>query len=106
MILEKVKPNEMEANAQEVAAFLKAMASPLRLQILCKLAEGEQSVSELIDATGIAQTSMSQHLKKLKSEGLVDFRRDHRTLYYSITHPVANQLMAVLYEHFCNKEKK
>lgn len=96
----------MEENADAVADFLKAMANPLRLLILCKLAEGEKNVTELIEATAIAQTSISQHLKKLKDEGLVEYRRDHRTLFYRIEHPVANQIMAVLYEYFCNNKEK
>jgi DNA-binding transcriptional ArsR family regulator len=47
---------------------------------------------------------MSQHLSKLKDEGVVDFRRDHRTLTYFISHPAAVEIMAVLYAHFCAKD--
>ena len=91
------------ARADEAAAFLKGLANPHRLLILCALAEGEHNVSALIEATGIAPTSMSQHLSKLKDEGIVDFRRDHRTLTYFIAHPATVEIMAVLYAHFCGK---
>jgi ArsR family transcriptional regulator len=95
---------EMAPRAEQVAQFLKGLASPHRLMILCELAGGERSVSQLISATGIAQTSMSQHLAKLRMEGIVSVRRDHRTLFYAIEHPVTGALMQVLYEHFCAPE--
>ncbi|MFB9947762.1 ArsR/SmtB family transcription factor [Rhizobium puerariae] len=96
--------DEMPARAEEVASFLKGLANSHRLLVLCALAEGERSVSELIEATGIAPTSMSQHLGKLKDEGIVDFRREHRTLFYFIAHPAAHELMGVLYQHFCKNK--
>jgi ArsR family transcriptional regulator, virulence genes transcriptional regulator len=94
--------DEMPAMAQDVAGFLKGLAHPHRLLILCALMRGERSVTQLIAETGIAQTSMSQHLSKLKDEAIVTFRRDHRTLYYSICHAAVAELMAVLERHFCN----
>lgn len=96
--------DRMLEKADEAAGFLKGLANANRLMILCQLAEGEKSVSELIEATGIAQTSMSQHLAKLKAEGIVDFRREHRTLYYRIAHEAVMTIMGTLYESFC-KEK-
>ena len=97
--------DEMPAKADEVSNFLKGLANPHRLLILCALVKGERSVTELIGATGIAQTSMSQHLAKLKEEKIVDFRRQHRTLFYFIDHPAVMELMAVLYTHFCGKDR-
>lgn len=94
----------MAPRAAAAAALLSGLASPHRLLILCALAEGERSVGALIEATGIAPTSMSQHLGKLKDEGLVSARREHRTLFYTITHPAARDLMAVLHAHFCREE--
>lgn len=90
--------------ADEAATFLKSLANPHRLLILCALAQGERNVSTLIEETGVAPTSMSQHLAKLKDEGVVDFRRDHRTLTYFIAHPAAVEIMTVLYTHFCAKD--
>ena len=94
---------DMEENALKAANFLKGIASQHRLLILCQLAEGEKSVTELIQATGMAQTSMSQHLSKLKEERIVTFRRDHRTLYYSIDNEAVLKIMDVLYHEFCEK---
>lgn len=97
--------NEMKENATKVARFLKSLANTHRLLILCQLAEGEKSVSELIDVTGVAQTSMSQHLSKLKEEGVITFRRDHRTLYYKINNEVVLKIMDILHQEFCQEIK-
>jgi DNA-binding transcriptional ArsR family regulator len=94
---------EMSGKAEGAAEFLSGLASPHRLLILCLLAAGEKSVGTLVEETGIGQTSMSQHLAKLKKEGLVDFRRDHRTLYYFINDPAALEIMEILYNRFCRK---
>ncbi|MBU1519971.1 MAG: metalloregulator ArsR/SmtB family transcription factor, partial [Alphaproteobacteria bacterium] len=56
----------------DASAFLKGLANPHRLMILCALAQGERNVSALIAETGVAPASMSQHLSKLKDEGVVD----------------------------------
>lgn len=95
---------EMLEKAAHVSGFLKGLASPHRLMILCYLLDGEKCVTDLIEATGLPQTSMSQHLSKLKQEGIVTYRRDHRTLYYSISHDAAHDIMDVLYTHFCKAE--
>ncbi|WP_348770673.1 metalloregulator ArsR/SmtB family transcription factor [Ochrobactrum sp. Marseille-Q0166] len=95
---------EMPARADIVANFLKGLANPHRLLILCELVNGEKSVTDLINATGIAQTSMSQHLNKLKDEGILSYRREHRLLFYKIEHPAVIEVMDVLYAHFCAKD--
>ncbi len=61
-------------------------------------------MTSLVTETGIPQTSMSQHLAKLKKEGLVDYRRDHRTLYYFISDPAALEIMEILYNRLCRKD--
>lgn len=94
----------MAANAGRASGFLKGLANPQRLLVLCCLAQGERHVGALVQATGIGQTSMSQHLARLKAEGIVAMRRDHRTLYYRIDHPAVAEVMAVLYRHFCQED--
>ena len=101
-----VMKQEMDQNVDKAAAFLSGLASPHRLRILCNLVDGEKSVTELIEETGIAQTSMSQHLNKLKDEGIVSFRREHRVLYYTIINPLVLEIMGAMYNHFCNKKDK
>ncbi len=97
---------EMAAKADGVAGFLKGLANPHRLLIVCCLVEGEKNVTALIAATGIGQTSMSQHLARLREEGIVAVRRDHRSLYYRIEHPAVGELMQTLYRHFCGKAEE
>lgn len=98
--------NDMLHQAERAANFMKGMASPHRLALLCQLHDGEKSVGELVTLTGIPQTSVSQHLAKLKKEGMVDYRRDHRVLYYTITNPVVTEIMSTLYHSFCQSTKE
>lgn len=96
---------DLRTNSKEAAAFLKGLSHHHRLMVLCALAMGERSVAELIEYTGASQTTMSQHLAKLKSEGLVDFRRDHRTLYYYIKDADVLRIIGILYDMYAVKEK-
>lgn len=91
----------MQAKIGKASAYLAGLASPHRLAILCQLAAGEKSVGELIIATGMAQTSMSQHLAKLRREGIVAYRRKHRVLIYSIVAGPTLDIMETLHGHFC-----
>ncbi len=95
--------DHMQEKAVAASEFMKCFASPHRLMILCHLAQGEKNVSELIELTGIPQTSMSQHLSKLKNEGLVDFERDHRLLIYSISNPDVLKIMDAIYDIYCKE---
>lgn len=88
-------------NAKNAEMFLKSLASEHRLKLLCSLSTGEKSVTELMQETGIGQTSVSQHLAKLKAENIVTFRREHRTLYYRISSTPALSIMEILYNTFC-----
>lgn len=96
----------IQKNVKEVSNFLKGIASEHRLLILCQLASGEKNVTELIKLTGIAQTSMSQHLSKLKEERIVSFRREHRLLFYRIHNDVVLKVMNILYHEFCKDKEE
>lgn len=91
----------METKAIEAASFLKGLANPHRLLVLCHLAQGERSVTELLSCVELSQSAMSQHLAKLRAEGLVDYRREHRTLYYYICNPHVARIIGVLYDVYC-----
>ncbi|MFD1696019.1 ArsR/SmtB family transcription factor [Roseibium aestuarii] len=95
------EPGELTLHADAAARFLKGLANPQRLMILCRLIEGEMNVGELVAATGISQTSMSQHLARLKEEGIVSARREHRVLFYRISHDGASAIMDLLHRTFC-----
>lgn len=95
---------EMAEKAEIAARFLKGIANAHRLAILCELSKGERNVSELMQVTGIPQTSISQHLAKLRDENIVSFRREHRSLYYRITHQAIIDIMEILYREFCQTD--
>ena len=89
-------------HAGEAVALLKAMASERRLLVLCYLAEcGEMSVGALADQVGLSQSALSQHLAKLREEGLVATRKDAQTVFYRVCDPKAEQLLALLHDLFC-----
>ena len=64
------------------ATLLSAMANSKRLIVLCMLAESEASVGQLAEAAKLSQSATSQHLNKLRANGLVTTRRDAQTIYY------------------------
>jgi ArsR family transcriptional regulator, virulence genes transcriptional regulator len=92
-----------EANASMVAGTLRALANERRLMVLCKLAEwGEASVGALAEAVGLSQSATSQHLAKMREEGLVDFRREGQTLWYRIAEPRVELLLGYLHKLYCS----
>ena len=94
----------MMENAQNAANFLKAISHEGRLMILCHLATGEKSVTELEDLLSARQAAVSQQLSRLRLEGLVKPRRDGKAIYYSLTDDRPKQIMEVVYDLFCRGE--
>jgi DNA-binding transcriptional ArsR family regulator len=75
---------------------MKLMSSEARLRLLCRLGEGEASVGDLAGYAGIAQAATSQHLAKLRAEGVVDVRRDAQTIFYRLRDPAAVRVIEAL----------
>lgn len=95
-----------EENATEVANILRALANERRLMILCKLVEwGEANVTTLAEAVGLSQSALSQHLAKMRDEGVVTFRRESQTIWYRIADPRIEQLFATLHGLYCRQQK-
>ncbi len=94
---------ELEAQAEQAARLLKAMSNPHRLFVLCQLLNGERRVSELEDATGLSQSALSQHLARLRRDGVVVTRRAAQSIYYSLAGTDVHQVINVLHDIFCNK---
>lgn len=94
----------MLLSAREATDFLKAMAHEGRLIILCRLAQGECSVTELENTLSARQAAISQQLARLRLEGLVATRRDGKTIYYSISDERVKKMIDVVYDMFCNPE--
>lgn len=96
---------EMEANSEEAAELLKALANPHRLIILCELHNGERSVSALENVVPLSQSALSQHLAKLREGGFVATRREAQTIYYRLADTRVARLIGVLHELFCAPAK-
>lgn len=91
-----------ETKAETVAGLLKAMGNGRRLMLLCKLAEhGEMTATDLAREVALSQSACSQHLGKMRDEGLVAFRRESQTLWYRMADPRTEMLMATLYKLYC-----
>ncbi|WP_090211192.1 ArsR/SmtB family transcription factor [Litoreibacter janthinus] len=91
----------MMESACNASNFLKAISHEGRLMILCHLATGEKSVTELEELLSARQAAVSQQLSRLRSEGLVAPRREGKAIYYSLTDRRAIQILDVVYKLFC-----
>ena len=101
---EHTTPAEMDAmadNAEIAANFLKALGHEGRLMILCHLASGEKSVTELEDLLSARQAAVSQQLSRLRLEGLVTPRRDGKVIYYRLTDNRSRKMIETVYDLFC-----
>jgi len=95
-------PQGIEKAATEVAGVLRALSNERRLMILCKLVEwGEANVNLLAENVGLSQSALSQHLAKMRQEGLVTYRRESQTLWYRIADPRIEDLLATLHKLYC-----
>lgn len=98
MLLNRV----FEEQAAEAAGLLKAMSNPSRLLVLCHLADStELSVTQIADRVGLSQSALSQHLAKLREEGLVATRKQAQTVFYRVADPRAERLLLLLQDIFC-----
>lgn len=92
----------LQEGAAKAAALLRTVGNEHRLLVLCLLIEqGELSVGELLERVELSQSALSQHLAKMRDEGLVGFRREAQTLYYRIENPHVEKLVATLKSIFC-----
>lgn len=96
---------DLEALAKQAAAaarMLKLLGNEGRLLMLCLLAaRGEMTAGELVSTVGLSQSALSQHLAKLREDGLVTFRRESQTLHYRISDPRAARILELLKDIYC-----
>lgn len=93
--------SRLRANATQVAALLELLANPARLMILCRLAETGESAAGALAPEGLSQSALSQHLARLRADGLVETRRDGRSIHYRIADPRLLTLMETLHQLYC-----
>lgn len=92
---------EMARHAEDAAQFLKLMANPHRLMILCHLLDAELSVSEINEHVPLSQSALSQHLAILRNSGMVNTRREQQTIHYRLANSGVRAIMDQLYVQFC-----
>lgn len=93
--------DEMMSSATEASNFLKAIGHEGRLMILCHLSTGEKSVTELEELLSARQAAVSQQLSRLRLEGLVQPRRDGKTIFYSLCDDRSKKIIELVYDLFC-----
>ena len=91
----------LKDSARKASDLLKALSNESRLLVLCNLTTGEKSVGQLQRQVGLSQSALSQHLARLREDGLVRTRRESQTIYYSLAGEAASRVIAVLYELYC-----
>jgi ArsR family transcriptional regulator, virulence genes transcriptional regulator len=96
----------MAEKAKKASDFLKALAHENRLLILCMLAEGEKSVTEIERTLEVRQPTVSQQLARLRMDGLVSTRRDGKVIYYRLASEDARVILGAIYDVFCGKDRK
>lgn len=102
MLAAPLDPATFARRAAGVAATLRALANQHRLMVLCRLVEhGEMNVGDLAGGLGLSQSALSQHLARMRAEGLVVFRREGQTLWYRIADARIEALLASLHHLYC-----
>ena len=101
-----LSPDLFAAKAGEAAALLRALAHEARLMVLCQLLEGEHSVGALQEGSGLSQSALSQHLAKLRDEGLVSTRREAQSIYYRLADEKAARVLDALASIYCPPRKR
>lgn len=93
----------MARRADEAAALMGSLSHGARLRVLCDLVGGEKSAGELVQASGLSQSALSQHLARLRADGLVATRREAQTIHYHVADPRVLKIVRLLYELYCGK---
>ncbi|MCP4301042.1 MAG: winged helix-turn-helix transcriptional regulator [Gammaproteobacteria bacterium] len=91
----------MREHASDAASLMKALGNESRLMILCMLAEGERSVSELNETIPLSQSALSQQLARLRRQGLVRTRRESQAIFYSLSDGPADRVIHLLHDLYC-----
>lgn len=93
--------SKLRLQSLEVSTLLKQLSHPQRLLILCAMADGEKSVGEIEATCGASQSAVSQFLKAMRLQGIIESRRDGKQVLYQITDKRVLKLMQSLYTIFC-----
>ncbi len=93
--------DDIQHSTKRASVLLKAMGNERRLVILCHLSDAEHSVGELCALVGLSQSALSQHLAKLRRDGLVRTRRSAQTVYYAVAGGEVRRILDTLQDLYC-----
>lgn len=103
MSLSKRDLLKMTASADQAAALLRSLGNERRLLILCTLiGAGESSAGELAQAVGLSPSATSQHLARMREEGMLKSRREAQSIIYRIADPKLERIVALLKDIYCS----
>jgi ArsR family transcriptional regulator, virulence genes transcriptional regulator len=92
----------MRERADEASRMLKALGNAQRLRILCLLVGYELTVGQINEQLpALSQSALSQHLARLRDEGLVDTRREAQSVWYSLAQGPAQAIITTLHDIYC-----
>jgi DNA-binding transcriptional ArsR family regulator len=92
----------MQSRAEEASRLLRTLGNAQRLRMLCLLLDGEKSVGQINgQLPGLSQSALSQHLARLRDEGLVSTRREAQTVWYTLPPGPVQAVIATLYDIYC-----
>jgi DNA-binding transcriptional ArsR family regulator len=80
----------------------KAVSHPLRLAIVCLLAQGERTVGDICSEMGTTQPNISQHLTQLHNQHLLKSRKEANRVYYAIADQRLSDIIGMLQGIYCN----
>jgi ArsR family transcriptional regulator, virulence genes transcriptional regulator len=92
---------ELAAAAEHAADFLRTLAHPARLRMVCALLAGELTAGELALRAGLRAPAVSQQATVLEAGGLIHRRRDARSVHYSLASPAVRAQARLLHRLFC-----
>lgn len=96
----------MQASAGDASRLLKALGNAQRLRVLCLLIDREMSVGQINEQLpDLSQSALSQHLARLREEGLVQTRREAQTIWYTLEHGPTRQIIATLSSIYCTPDQ-
>ncbi|MRR38999.1 ArsR family transcriptional regulator [bacterium] len=87
---------DISRNFSDEAEIFKVLGHPVRLKIVAGLCTRECNVKHIWECLGLPQATVSQHLALLKNKGIIEGKRDGVEVHYSVVHPLAKRLIAVL----------
>ena len=94
-------PQTNDETLYRLAELFKVFGDPTRIRILHSLTENELCVQDIADRLSMTQSAISHQLRILKQAALVRFRRDGKTIYYSLADDHVKTIMAQGLEHVC-----